>query len=163
IMEKSAADPVNTRQKRVLLIRNAYTYDFGGAERLVVHLAQELQINGLDATVMSRQSRLLAYAEEKGVSHVRGWWWSQQNWSGRRVALVPLYVGWQIILMVWYLQLIVRLKPDIVHAMSKDDFIAGTIAARLLGKRVVWTDTADLKFVYRNLDIWYKNPVGKLV
>jgi len=47
--------------------------------------------------------------------------------------------------------------------MGKDDFIAGTVAGRLLGKGVVWTDPADLKHIFLNHAIWYKNPVGKLV
>jgi glycosyltransferase involved in cell wall biosynthesis len=47
--------------------------------------------------------------------------------------------------------------------MSKDDFISATLAAKILHKKVVWTDPADLKHVFRNHRVWYKNPVGKLV
>jgi glycosyltransferase involved in cell wall biosynthesis len=28
---------------------------------------------------------------------------------------------------------------------------------------VIWTDHADLKYVYQNGSVWYKNPIGKLV
>jgi glycosyltransferase involved in cell wall biosynthesis len=52
---------------------------------------------------------------------------------------------------------------DVVHPQSRDDFIAATFAARLLRKKVVWTDHADLKHIYMNHKSWYKNPVGKLV
>ncbi|MEI6851039.1 MAG: glycosyltransferase, partial [Candidatus Saccharibacteria bacterium] len=39
----------------------------------------------------------------------------------------------------------------------------GTFAAKILKKRVIWTDHADLKHIWKNINIWYKNPVGKLV
>lgn len=154
---------VTTTNKRILLIRNAASYDFGGGERFPVHLATQLQDNGYSPMVVSRSPQLLSYAEHQHVPFQRGWWWSQQNWSGKRVALFPLYVGWQFLLFGWYLQLIARLRPQVVHLQSKDDFVAGTFAARLLGKRVIWTDHADLKYVFANHTVWCKNPVGKLV
>lgn len=161
-MQSKPSISTKSNAKRVLVVRNAFVYDFGGAERLAVHIARELKLNNLDVIVVSRQPRLLAYAEAQGVTGCRGWWWSRQDWSGKRVLLFPVYVLWQAVLVVWYLQLLIRLKPDAVHLLSKDDFIAGTIAARLLGKRVVWSDPADLKHVFRNNKVWYKNPVGKL-
>ena len=148
---------------RILYVRNAFSHDFGGAERLVVHFAKEALLNDMEALVVSRQKSLLAYAESLEVPHTTGWWWSQQDWSGWRVLGFPIYVLWQIVLFFWYLQLIVRTKPSSVHLMSKDDFIAGTFAGRLLGKTVVWTDCADLKHLFRNHRTWFKNPVGKLV
>lgn len=157
-----SGDP-SKAQKMILVVRNAASYDFGGAERLAVHIAQELQRNSVNSVVISRHVKLLGYAEQLGVPHRRGWWWGQQAWSGRHVALLPIYLGWQLLLFVWYLQLILRLHANAVHLMSKDDFIAGTLAAKLLGKRVVWTDCADLKHIYANHTVWYKNPVGKLV
>jgi glycosyltransferase involved in cell wall biosynthesis len=148
---------------KVLIVRNAFVYDFGGAERLAVHLAQELSANGLEAIVLSRQPRLLKYAEDKDVRHQRGWWWQKQNWSGKSALIFPVYVAWQILLFSWYVQLLLRLRVDVLHICSKDDFIAGTVAAKLLHKRVVWTDPADLKYIFANHGLWYKNPVGKLV
>ncbi len=148
---------------KVLIIRNAFTHDFGGAERLAVHMAKEIGLNNIDAVVLSRQPRLLAYARAQGVTCYRGWWWSRQNWSGRQALLSPVYLLWQFVLTIWYLQLIARLHVDVVHAFSKDDFIASTFAARLLGRRVVWTDPADLKHIFANHKVWYKNPVGKLI
>lgn len=152
-----------TRPQRALLIRNAAAYDFGGAERFVVSLAEQLERNGWDATVLTAHAKIRKLAHEQGVKVRRGWWWSAQNWSGARILLTPAYFAWQIVLTVWYLQLLLRLRPDVVHAQSKDDFLAATFAARLLGKRVVWTDHADLKYVYRNVTIPFKNPIGKLV
>lgn len=148
---------------KILIIRNAFSYDFGGAERMAVHIAAELKQNKINTVMLSRQPRLLAYAQSQGVSTQKGWWWTKQNWSGLSILLVPIYILWQIVLTIWYLQLMTRQGIDAVHILSKDDFIAATIASRLLGKPVVWTDTADLKFIYRNHKVWYKNPVGKLV
>jgi glycosyltransferase involved in cell wall biosynthesis len=161
-MQSKPKNNTVNKAKRVLVVRNAFVYDFGGAERLAIHLARELRLNKIDAIIVSRQPRLLAYADAQGVPNFRAWWWSRQDWSGKKVLLFPIYFGWQLVLTVWYVQLIIRLKPDAVHLLSKDDFIAGTFAARLLGKRVIWSDPADLKHVFRNNRVWYKNPVGKL-
>lgn len=148
---------------KVLVVRNAASYDFGGAERLTVHIAKELELNGIQAVVISRHKQLLTYAQSLHTVYKRGWWWSRQNWSGLRALGFPIYLLWQAVLMLWYIQLILRLRPDVLHVMSKDDFIAGTLAGRLLRRGVIWTDPADLKHVFLHHNIWYKNPVGKLV
>lgn len=148
---------------KILVIRNAFDHDFGGAERLAVHIANELKLNKLDTIVVSRQPRLLEYAKSQGVPTHRGWWWAKQNWSGLSLLFLPTYLVWQAILVVWYVQLIRKTHSDALHIMSKDDFIAGTVAAKLLGKTVVWGDCADLKYIYLNNPTWYKNPVGKIV
>jgi glycosyltransferase involved in cell wall biosynthesis len=64
---------------------------------------------------------------------------------------------------MWYFAYFLKNRIDIVHPQSRDDFVAATIAAKLQGKKVVWSDHADLKYVYMNHKTWYKNPVGKLV
>ncbi len=148
---------------RILIIRNAFSYDFGGGERFPVNLAVELIKHSHTPTVVSRSPKLLAFAKSSNVRHIKGWWWAQQNWSGKRLLLVPGYILWQLALTLWYIQLIARIGFDVIHPQSKDDFIAATLAGKLLGKKVVWTDHADLKYVLANHTIWYKNPVGKLV
>lgn len=147
----------------ILLIRNAAPYDFGGAERLPVFIAQGLNETGYSATVVSASQKLLNFAEQNSTPHIKGIWWPYQNWSGMRVLLFPIYIFWQIILTAWYVQLFFRTRPIAVHIQSKDDFIGGSLAAKLLGIRVIWSDYADLKHVWRNITVWYKNPVGKLV
>ncbi len=149
--------------KRIVIIRNAHRYDFGGGERVPVNLADILSKNGYAPVIVSRSPKLLDYASTKGIKVVRGWWWSRQNWSGPRVLLTPIYFIWQLLLILWYLSLFLRLRPKVVHPQSKDDFIAATVAGKLLGAKVVWSDHADLKYVYQNTSVWYKNPVGKLV
>jgi glycosyltransferase involved in cell wall biosynthesis len=154
---------INMNKKRIILIRNAKSYDFGGGERFPVFAADILQKNGYAPVIISRSSKLRSFAKGYDIPTIKGWWWSHQNWSGGSVLLFPIYVIWQLILTIWYTLIFLRLRPQAIHIQSKDDFIAATLAGRLVGARIVWTDHADLKHVWRNLTTWYKNPVGKLV
>lgn len=147
----------------IVIIRNAASSDFGGGERFPVFLSQALEAKGCTPVIISASRKLLAFADELSVRAIKGWWWSWQNWNGKNSLLVPLYGVWQLILLVYYLQLFVRLKPTVVHIQSRDDFIAATYAAKTVGARIIWTDHADLKHVWNNLTVWYKNPVGKMV
>ncbi len=149
--------------EQIVIIRNAYAYDFGGGERFPVFLAESLAEQGYEPTVISRNATLLAFATNNNVPNLRGWWWSWQNWSGLRIVLFPAYILWQCLLYFYYLRVFKKINPLAVHIQSKDDFIAGTYAAKHLGIRVIWTDHADLKHVWRNLQTPIKNPVGKWV
>ena len=152
------------RRNVVILIRNAASYDFGGGERVPVFIAREVEHNSdLCPIVFSRSAKLLDFAKANGVEHRRTWWWGRQNWSGARVLLIPIYLLWQLVLCGYYVVLFIRYRPSVVHLQSKDDFIAGTFAARLLNIRVLWSDYADLKHIFMNHRVWYKNPIGKLV
>lgn len=148
----------------VIIIRNAAPHDFGGGERVPVFIAREaLQQSTIQPIIFSRSAKLINFAHTNHVPYKRTWWWSRQNWSGWRIALTPIYLAWQIILFAYYLTLFIKYRPHVVHIQSKDDFIAGTYAARLVGARVIWSDYADLKHIFRNHTIWYKNPIGKAV
>lgn len=151
------------KRNKVLLVRNADYQDFGGAERYPIFLAESLEKCHYDSVVVSRSPSLLQFAESKNIKYVRGWWWSRQNWSSYRVLLMPIYILWQIVLYFWYISVIISTKPSVLHIQSKDDFIAGTLAGKTLGKKVIWTDHADLKHIFKNVYVWYKNPIGKLV
>lgn len=148
---------------RVVLIRNAARYDFGGGERFPVFLAEELISNDYEPTIITRSPALRSFCRERGIATIRGWWWSRQNWSGWCVALLPIYITWQLILFCWYVSVFINMRPRVVHIQSKDDFIAATYAARLAGARVIWTDHADLKHIWLSLTRPLKNPIGKLV
>ena len=150
-------------QLRTIIIRNAAPYDFGGGERFPVFLARELQDLGHLPIIMSRHAKLRDYAKHEKVPYRRSWWWSKQNWSGRQALMIPLYVLWQLILTLYYIIQFRRYQPDVIHLQSKDDFIAGSIAGKIIGARVVWTDHADLKHIWRQVDMRYKNPTGKIV
>lgn len=148
----------------ILIIRNAAKTDFGGGERVPVFIAREVAANSdLWPILLSGSQKLLDFAKKESVPHMKTWWWPRQNWSGLNVLLTPVYVMWQIILYFYYLSLFIKFKPLVVHLQSKDDFIAGTFAARTLNIRVLWSDYADLKHIFLNHKVWYKNPVGKMV
>ena len=149
--------------KKVIIIRNAYSYDFGGGERFPVFLAESLAAQQIEPVVVSSNNTLLNFTRDRGVKAVHGWWWSRQQWNSWRIALFPIYVIWQFMLYWWYRQLFAKEKPSAVHIQSKDDFIAATYAAKHFGAAVVWTDHADLKHVWRNVTTPFKNPVGKWV
>lgn len=149
--------------KKALLIRNAAPTDFGGAERIPVFIAKELQKHNFEVLILSRSSKLLAFAKQEGVQSKRSFWWSRQNWSGLKALLFPAYLVWQAVLFVYYVVTFRNERPSVVHLQSKDDFIAGTLAAKLLNIPVFWSDYADLKHIFMNHTTWYKNPVGKLV
>lgn len=149
--------------KKALLIRNAAPTDFGGAERIPVFIGKELKKYGFDVVILSRSSKLLDFAKQHGLAAKCSFWWSRQNWSGPRVLLFPAYILWQVILFIYYLIVFRNERPSVIHLQSKDDFIAGTFAAKALGIDVFWSDYADLKHIFKNHDIWYKNPIGKLV
>jgi len=59
--------------------------------------------------------------------------------------------------------MILKEKPDILLPQNRDDWIASSISANLTGKRVIWSDHADLKHELKNIHIWYKNWQGKLI
>ena len=150
-------------RQNIAIIRNAAPYDFGGGERFPVFLAKSLTEQGYEPTVISRNATLLSFATNNSIPTLRGWWWSWQNWSGLQVVLFPAYTLWQCLLYFWYLQVFKKINPLAVHIQSKDDFIAGTYAAKHLGIRVIWTDHADLKHVWQNIQVPLKNPIGKWV
>ena len=151
------------KKETIILIRNAKSYDFGGGERFPVFVAESLKELGHNPIILSRHKNILELTILRNIPHIKGWWWAKQNWSGKHALLIPLYVFWQAVLTLYYLVTFLALQPKAVHIQSKDDFIAGTLAARLVGARVVWTDHADLKHIWKNITVWYKNPVGKLV
>ena len=149
--------------KRVALIRNSYSFDIGGAEIFPVNLGELLILNDYEPVVLSANRKTLEMSSESGLRTVRSPWWSFQNFSRLGLLLFPVYLFWEVFLTLWYFLFFLIKRIDIIHPQSRDDFIASTLAAKILRKRVIWTDHADLKYIYMNHKTWYKNPVGKLV
>ena len=147
----------------VILIRNANQFDFGGAEKYQILLAQELAQNDLHATIVSGHQQLLNSAKQSNLPTVKSPWLKYQNFAGWRIVLTPLYFLWQIRLYCFYRRLFKVHQPQIVHIHSRDDFIAGTLAAHHLGIKVFWTDHADLKHILQNTQVRFKNPIGKTI
>lgn len=149
--------------KRIALIRNSYAYDFGGAELFPINLANILNNSGFDAVMFSSNNKTLQKAKSANIHSVKSPWWSSQNISGKRLILLPVYMLWIIFVTFWYVVYFVTYRIDVVHPQSRDDFIAATLAGKLLNKKIIWSDHADLKHIYKNHKIWYKNPIGKIV
>lgn len=152
-----------SKTQTVLLIRNAAKQDFGGAETYPVSLASILKDEGYCPIIVTRSNKLLHHARNHSIDTIHGWWWSHQNWSGWRVVLSPLYILWQIILTIWYIQLFIRTHASVIHIQSRDDFIAATFAGRICRLKVIWTDHMDLRYIFQNISKPFRNPVGKFV
>lgn len=148
--------------KRIAIIRNSYSYDFGGGEKFPIDLAITLKNHGYEPYLLSANKKTLHTARNLQLQAISSPWWSYQNFSGVRLLLLPLYLFWIVGVCFWYIGFILRHNIDIVYPQSRDDFIAATLAAKLLRKRVIWTDHADLKYIFLNNEVWYKNPIGKL-
>ncbi len=135
--------------KKIVIIRNAAHYDFGGGERFPVLLAQELENNDYQPLIFSRNKKLLEFAAQKKIQTVMSPWWSWQNMSGLRKLLFPMYLVWLVLLFVYYVVLFSRIRPEVVHVQSKDDFISASVAGKMIKARIVWTDHADLKHIFQ--------------
>ena len=127
-------------KKRVLIIRNAYDKDCGGAEQYALNLCIELGKNGFNPTLMTRVPDLISKATANNVPTLQGYWHSSQEWGKHYFIRLPLMV-------IWYMYIILRYHFDIIHPQGRDDFIFASIAGGILRKRVVWTDHADLKYI----------------
>jgi glycosyltransferase involved in cell wall biosynthesis len=129
---------------RVLVIRNAYDRDAGGAEQFALNLCIALRAAGHTPILMTRVPGVVTKAQAAGITVKRGMWHKTQEWGKHYFLRFPLTV-------LWYCWFMLINQIEVVHPQGRDDFIFATYAAKLLGKRVVWTDHADLKVVM-NLD-----------
>ena len=145
----------------ILLIRNADTSNFGGAETFVVNLASRLQETGHNVSVATAMPLLTKRLRESSISVSKSPWLNWQHWHGIYTFLLPLHWLWLIRLVVWYIITLHRNPVDVLHVMNRDDFIAGSIAGKLTRTPVVWTDHADLKHELANTRQPFKNLMGK--
>lgn len=125
---------------KVLLIRNAFQHDAGGAEQYALNLAITLKNLEHQPILITKVNDILTKATSLGVKTIKGRWYDPQGWSRGYYLRKPLII-------LWYMWVIVTRQIDVVHPQGRDDFVFATQAAKLLGKRVVWTDHADLKYL----------------
>lgn len=149
--------------KKIMLVRNANSFDFGGGERYSINLATELKKLGYSPMIATAHEKIFLTSAEKNLDVKKMPWLKNQNFSGFRIVLIGLYIIWQLKLFFWYLNIIKKKSVDVLHLQSRDDFIAGTLAGKLLRKKVIWTDHADLKYLFLNVKHPTKNPIGKMV
>lgn len=149
--------------KTILFARTATPSAYGGAETYTLTTSKILSKNGFTPIIATNSPQLLDTAKDSHIQAIKTPWLKMQNWSGGRILLIPIYLIWLIYLTLWYVILITKLKADVLHLESKDDFIAGTIAGRILRKKIIWHDHMDLRYIFENVKKPLKNINGKLV
>lgn len=137
------------KRLRILVIRNAYQKDAGGAEQYALNLCIALKESGHLPLLVTKVSKILEKADRLGVEYKKGVWHDSQKWDRWYYLRYPVFT-------FWYIYIILRHRIDVVHPQGRDDFIFATTASRLLGKPVVWSDHADLKYVLDNVN--HYNP-----
>ena len=91
--------------KKIIIIRNAFSFDFGGGERMPVNIANEISKQGFETIIISRNYALLDFAKKSSVKTLKGLWWSRQDWSGHKIIFTPIYFIWLFFVFLWYLSL----------------------------------------------------------
>lgn len=129
----------------VLIIRNAFKNDFGGAETYAYNLALALQEHTQKVLLVSKLEPLLKKCRANGVAAKKGPWNETQGWD-------KLYLIRYVTTTLWYCLQIIIHRIDVVNPQGRDDFIFATNAAWLLRKRVIWTDHGDLKYILDRTD-----------
>ncbi len=128
------------KRQRVLIIRNAYPQDTGGAEQYAFNLALALKRAGHVPIVVTKHAKIREKCRAESIKSILGIWYEKQEWN--RLYYFRFYTT-----SLWYMWLILRYRIEVVHPQSRDDFVFATNAGHLLGKKVVWTDHADLKYL----------------
>ena len=151
-------------ERRIFLIRNIAKDKFGGGEIYQLRLADKLQEVGFSPFILTNSKELSKKAEEKGFQVLMPPYIKNQNWSGWKNILLPVYFGYLLRLKKWYENIFKYYKPEVVNIQSRDDFLAATWAAKKFGIRILWTDHADFKnWVLWNVNTKFKNIIGKKI
>lgn len=152
------------KNKNVFLVRNVAKDGFGGGEIYQLRLARRLKEEGFHPFVITNSKKLRYAVEESGVRTLTPPYLVQQNWSGWRNILLFKYFLFQLRLKKWYSKVFKEYQPGVVNIQSRDDMIAGTLAAKKLGIKVLWTDHADFKnWVLWNVNSRFKNIIGRKI
>lgn len=131
---------LRSRIKRVLLIRNSH--GFGGAEVYICNLAIALKDLGYEPIVVTNVPKILKDCKANKVKVLKGPWYSKQGWGRIYYLLRPAFTAWYMWIIAWY-------RINVVHPQGIDDFVFATDAARLLNRKVIWTDHGDAKYFMR--------------
>ena len=152
------------KTRRVILIRNNNVDAYGGGEIYQLLLAHKLIEAGYNPIIYTSCRKLREEAKKDNIRSKKAWYCKQQNWSGIRNLLVPFYYVWQLILFIYYICVFIKNRPAVVNIQSRDDMIAATLAGKLCGARVLWTDHADFRnWTMENVEVRFKNIIGKTI
>ncbi len=134
---------------RILIIRNAYQQDAGGAEQYSLNLAVALKNAGHQPVLVTKVTKIHEKSKAEEIKCIAGPWHDSQKWDRWYYLRYPLFT-------LWYIYIILRHRIDVVHPQSRDDFVFATKATKILRKPIIWTDHADLKYVLDNVN--HYNP-----
>ena len=149
---------------KIFLIRNIDPDSYGGAESYQLELAEVLARQGFDPIIITSSKKLLENAKANKIKTIEAPYIKNQNWSGWRNLLLPIYIFKQSKRRTWYKEQIQKYQPIAMDVQSRDDWIAASLAGKDSGTKVFWTDHADLRsWVLNNIDIKYKNLIGKRI
>lgn len=149
---------------KIFLIRNIDPDSYGGAESYQLELAEVLARQGFDPIIITSSKKLLENAKANKIKTIEAPYIKNQNWSGWRNLLLPIYIFKQSKRRTWYKEQIQKYQPIAIDVQSRDDWIAASLAGKDSGTKVFWTDHADLRsWVLNNIDIKYKNLIGKRI
>ena len=149
---------------KIFLVRNVAEDAFGGGEIYQLELAKRLKNNGFCPIIITNSKKLLHEAKSEDIQFLKPPYLAQQNWSGWRNLLLPKYLLFQNRLKRWYIEMIKKYQPTVINIQSRDDMIAGTLAAKKCGVKILWTDHADFKnWVLWNVNNRFKNALGKKI
>ncbi len=126
--------------QRVLIIRNAYQQDTGGAEQYAFNLAKALKNAGHTPFIVTKHKAIHDRCTNEGILSIKGVWHESQEWS-------RLYYLRFLLMPLWYCWVILKYRITVIHPQGRDDFVFATNAGWLLHRPVIWTDHADLKYI----------------
>lgn len=152
------------KNKKVFLIRNIAPDKYGGGETYQIKLGLILKNNGFEPYILTASKGLLRESRSCGIKAIKTPYLRQQNWSGWRNLLLPLYCIELFRLRTWYRRVLRKYKPEVINIQSRDEWLTVTKIAKKMRIRVLWTDHMDFRsWVLQNVGVWYKNVIGKKV
>ena len=153
-----------TLKPRIILIRNTNPKFYGGGETFQLTLSQILNKNNFTPVIFTSSQKLLESTQDQKIIAQKSPFLCQQNWSGIRNFLLPIYLLWQQCLSFWYRKQFKKYQPAAIIVQSRDDLIAATLAAKKMCIPVFWLDHMDFRsWVLQNVDQKYKNYIGKKI
>ena len=148
----------------IFLIRNVAMDNYGGGEIYQVKLAEALKKYGFNPIIITNSKELIKNAKRGEIKYLVPPYMKNQNWSGWRNILLPIYCVYQLKLKRWYKKIFKEYKPVAVNIQSRDEWIGATLAAKESEVRVLWTDHADFRnWVLWNVNNRLKNAIGKKI
>lgn len=149
---------------RIILIRNTNPKFYGGGETFQLTLSQILDKNDFTPVIFTSSNKLLKVSQDQKILAQKSPFLCQQNWSGLRNFLLPIYLLWQKYLAFWYRKQFKKYQPAAIIVQSRDDLIAATLAAKKMCIPVFWLDHMDFRsWVLQNVNQKYKNYIGKKI